>query len=418
MGKIFIKIKSLIPSNILKKILPVYHFSLSFLGALIYRFPSRKIKVIAVTGTKGKTTTIEIINKILENAGRETSITSTLRFKIGSETQKNLYKMTMPGRFFLQKFLRNSVKNNCEYAIVEMTSEGARQFRHRFIDLNGLVFTNLKPEHIESHGSFENYLKAKLKITKALENSNKENRFIVSNVDDEYGEMFLNIDIPSKMPYSLEDIEVLKCEEVGSVFVYKNEKFEINIGGKFNIYNSLASIKVAEQECVNFSIIKKSLNEIKNIRGRVERIKTDKDFDVIVDYAHTPDSLEKLYEAFEGKHKICVLGNTGGGRDKWKRTTMAEIAEEKCDEIFLTNEDPYDEDPMSIVNEMKKAMKNKTPNIIIDRREAIREAMKHAKENSVVIISGKGTDPYIMKAGGEKEKWDDASVVREELKLI
>ncbi len=418
MKKFLRKIKTFVYKTPLSKALPIYHFFLSLLGALINGFPSRKIKVIGVTGTKGKTTTAEIINKILEEAGYKTALIDTFQFKISRETQKNLLKMTMPGRFFLQNFLKKAKNKNCDYAVVEITSEGVKQFRHRFINLNSLVFTNISPEHIESHGSFQNYLKAKLKIAKVLQKSKKQNKTIVSNQDSKYGENFLDTEVENKIGYSLREVEILNCSDKKSRFVYRDKEFELNIGGEFNIRNALASIKIAEVEKIDLSVIQNAFSKLKNIRGRMEHIETGKNFDVVIDYAHTPDSLNELYNAFKRKQKICVLGNAGGGRDKWKRSEMAQIAEKMCDKIFLTNEDPYDEDPMDIIKQMEKAIKNKKPEVIIDRKKAIRSAIKQAKENSVVIISGKGTDPYIMKADGEKEEWDDASVAQKELKKL
>src|SRR3989344_2789260 len=182
--------KPLIPPSLFRALQPPYHYTLAFLGSVFYRFPSRRIAVIGVTGTKGKSTVTELINAILEEAGYTTAIASTIRFKIGTHTEPNLFKMTMPGRFFSQRFLRKAVSSKCRYAIIEMTSEGVAQFRHTHIDLDGLVFTNLAPEHIESHGSFENYLAAKLKLARALEKSHKDRKLIIANVDDPQGNTF------------------------------------------------------------------------------------------------------------------------------------------------------------------------------------------------------------------------------------
>ena len=156
--------KKLIPRKLFRSVQPAYHFLLALLAAIVYRFPSRNIKIVIITGTKGKTSTTEIVNAILEEAGYRTASASTLRFKIDNEEERNLYKMTVPGRFFVQRFLHRAVKKQCDWAVLEMTSEGARQFRHRFISFNALIFTNLSPEHIESHGSFENYIDAKVSI--------------------------------------------------------------------------------------------------------------------------------------------------------------------------------------------------------------------------------------------------------------
>lgn len=199
MKRVFYYVKKLTPAPLL----PLYHYLLAFLGAVIYRLPSRKMSVIGVTGTKGKTTVAELISAILEEAGFKTALSNTLRFKIGGVSERNLRKMTMPGRFFIQKFLRDALEGGCDYAVLEMTSEGAKQFRHAFIDLDVLVFTNLAPEHIESHGSYEKYAAAKFKLAKALERSLKRPRVIVANSDDKEGARFLSVNAEKKCPFSL-----------------------------------------------------------------------------------------------------------------------------------------------------------------------------------------------------------------------
>jgi UDP-N-acetylmuramoyl-L-alanyl-D-glutamate--2,6-diaminopimelate ligase len=201
MNTILYWIKRCIPSSVLSKIRPPYHFALAYLGSRIYKHPSKYITVIAVTGTKGKSTVTELITAILEADGKKVASLSTIQFKIGDDVRKNLFKMTLPGRFFLQKFLREAVDAKCTHAVVEMTSEGARQFRHRFVELDALVFTNLSPEHIESHGSFEKYKEAKLEIAKQLSVSAKQPRYIVANTDDEHGRDFLKFNVEEKLPY-------------------------------------------------------------------------------------------------------------------------------------------------------------------------------------------------------------------------
>jgi UDP-N-acetylmuramoyl-L-alanyl-D-glutamate--2,6-diaminopimelate ligase len=418
MNKILRIIKKILPKSLLRGLLPIYHYSLSLLGAIIYRFPGNKIKVVAITGTKGKTSTVEFVNAILEKAGKKTALAGTLRFKITENSKPNLYKMTMPGRFFMQKFLRDAVKAGCEYAVIEISSEAVKQYRNKFIDLNALIFTNLAPEHIESHGSYEKYVNAKLSIAKSLEKSRKINKVIISNIDDIEGKKFLDINIDNKIGYSLSEVKDIFLSENETKFTYKNIKFETKILGKFNIYNILGTIKYAESEKIDLEIVKKALSEMGEIKGRAQKIECGQDFKVIVDYAHTPDSLKAIYETFQNSKKIAVFGGCGGGRDKWKRKEMAEIADKYCDEIILTDEDPYEDDPMEIISDLAKYFKIKKPEIILDRREAIKSAIKKAKTGDVVIITGKGTDPYIMRAGGVKEKWSDAEVAREELKKL
>lgn len=425
MDEILRKIKKLIPRKVFSFFQPVYHYKLALLGALIYGFPSKEIKVVVVTGTKGKSSTTEFINAMLESAGKKTALLGTIRFKIAEKTWPNKFKMTTPGRFFVQKFLRDAVTAGCEYAILEMSSEAAKQYRHKFIAIDALVFTNISPEHIESHGSFEKYLKAKLSLAKALEKSKKRGRIIVANIDDPESEKFLAINVPVKVEFKLEDAKPFELTDSGSTFTLFGQQIHTVLPGKFNIYNILAAANYTYTQGVNLEQIKIAVEHLEEIKGRVQKIQAGQKFTVVVDYAHTADSLKNLYEAFPDNQKICVLGNTGGGRDTWKRPEMAKVADAYCDEIILTDEDPYDDNPEQIIEDMHVAIKNKPVSVIMDRREAIRTALEHAQtleKNTggkvAVLISGKGTDPYIMRKNGTKEPWSDADVAREELNKI
>jgi UDP-N-acetylmuramoyl-L-alanyl-D-glutamate--2,6-diaminopimelate ligase len=408
--------------RLLKKLIPApllnaYHLSFAVLGNIIYRFPSRKLFVIAVTGTKGKSTTVELLRSILIEAGYNTAAASTIRFSIGAQSEPNVFKMTMPGRMFLQKFLRQAVDAGCTHAIVEMTSEGARQFRHKGIELNALVFTNLQPEHIESHGSFEKYAEAKLSLAKHLAESSKRPRYIVANADDKWGQKFLDVEVEVKEPFSLRDAEPYNTDDSSVWFVWKRgELFTVPLPGVFNLRNILAALTLASAMGVPMAAIKRALEHQAPIAGRAERVPGPQPYIVVVDYAHTPDSLRALYETYHKDHRIIgVLGSTGGGRDTWKRPEMGKIADEYCDVAILTNEDPYDEDPQKIVAEIAKGFTRKKPHIMLNRHAAIREAFREAKQNDAVLITGKGTDPYIMGPRGTREAWSDRKVAQEEL---
>jgi UDP-N-acetylmuramoyl-L-alanyl-D-glutamate--2,6-diaminopimelate ligase len=428
-------IRSIVPAPQLRFLLRIYHFKLALIGALIYGFPSQKLFVVAVTGTKGKTSTIEFVNAILEHAGVKTAIASTLHFKIGERDERNLFKMTMPGRFFLQKFLRNAVRAGCTHAIIEMTSEGAAQYRHKFIYLDALIFTNLTPEHIESHGSYENYVAAKLFIARALSRSPKQNKFLLANTDSKEADKFLATPNVTAIPFSINDARDITEGSEGISFVWEGEKITSHFPGTFNTYNMVGAATFAHR-VLNIAprVAAQALSTFPGIRGRMERVAivTEQNevfppFLVVVDYAHTEDSLRKAYEALPHNPKVCVLGGTGGGRDKWKRPLMGGVAVEYCKHIILTNEDPYDEDPAEIVNDIKRgidtANKDRAKNgnktvpceIIMDRRRAIAVACAQAHEGDAVIITGKGTDPFIMGPAGTKIPWDDAQVAREEL---
>jgi len=383
------QIKKFIP----KFVLSIYHYKLALLGAFLYGFPGedKNIKIIGVTGTSGKSTTVNFIIKILEDAGEKVASISSIIFKIGEKEWENKYKMTMPGRFVIQKFLRQAKKAECNYVVLEVTSEGIKQFRHKFINFDTVVFTNLSKEHLESHGGFKNYRNAKLKLFKENRNTH------VINIDDESAKYFLDTSANKKITFSAKDARA--------------EQIKLNLIGKFNIMNALAAVCVAENYGVGFEASKKALEKIKAISGRMEIIAKEP-FMVVVDYAHTPKQLESVYKSFDSKPLICVLGSCGGGRDKWKRPVLGEIALKYCKEIIVTDEDPYDEDPMAIIEEVAEGAGGKASKIL-DRKEAIKEAISTAKPEDVVIITGKGSEPWMCIKNGKKIPWDDRQIARD-----
>ncbi|MBU0546599.1 MAG: UDP-N-acetylmuramoyl-L-alanyl-D-glutamate--2,6-diaminopimelate ligase [Patescibacteria group bacterium] len=393
----------------LRKIIPTYlrdayHLLPSFLGAVYYRFPSNKIKVIAVTGTNGKSSVINLVKYVLEEAGFKVAASSSIFFQIGDQQKPNTLRMTMPGGFYLQGFLRKAVNNKCDYAVLEITSEGIKQYRHKFITFEAAVFTNLTPEHIEAHGSFEKYREAKGKLFEATKNIH------IINIDDENAEYFLKFPAKKKYTYGLNRGDINT----------KNTQFKLKLLGEFNIYNALAAICVGLSQSVSLEICQRALEKIEGIPGRMELVISEP-FKVVVDYAFTPNALDQAYKAIRNSlnpsKMICVLGSCGGGRDKWKRPILGELATKYCDEIIITNEDPYDENPKEIIDQVavgtgEKALK------ILDRREAIRLALKLAKENDAVIITGKGCELSICLPDGKKILWDDRQVIREEFNKI
>ncbi|MFH1714222.1 MAG: UDP-N-acetylmuramoyl-L-alanyl-D-glutamate--2,6-diaminopimelate ligase [Candidatus Nealsonbacteria bacterium] len=396
--------KNLIKKFIPKFLLSWYHLTLAFLGALLYGFPSRKIKVMGVTGTNGKTTVVSLTTVILEEAGFKVASLSSVKFKIKDREKENNLKMTMPGRFKIQKFLREAVNEGCQYAVLEVSSEGIKQHRHRFIDFEAVLITNLAPEHIESHGSFGNYKKAKGRLFQATR------KIHIVNIDDDNADYFLQFSANKKYTFGWEKGDVNT----------KNTEFKLSLIGKFNIYNALAAICVGLSQGISQEVCQKALEKAKGVPGRMEKV-ISSPFKVIVDYAVTPDALEKLYstikDLFVPSKLIAVLGACGGGRDKWKRPILGEIAARYCDEIIITNEDPYDEDPMEIINQVAKGVGVKARKTK-DRREAIKEALSLAKENDVVVITGKGSEPWIIEANSKKVPWDEKKVVQEEYNKI
>lgn len=419
--------------RLIKKLIPVfllnyYHLALVFLGALLYGFPgkNRKVKIIGVTGTSGKSTTVDLISKILEEAGNKVASLSTVRFKINREKWENKLKMTMPGRMKIQKFLRQALKRKCDFIVIEVSSEGIRQNRHRLIDFDCAVFTNLSPEHIESHGSFEKYRNEKLKFFKGVKN------FHIVNSDDKNAQYFLNTEAKKRIVfgfknnYSAGNFKRIIAENIiikpdGSNFIIDGISFSLNLLGKFNIYNALAAISVASAYGINLEICAKSLKSAKGIAGRME-IVFKNPFKIIVDYAHTPDQLENVYKTIPNP-LICVLGSCGGGRDKWKRPVLGKIADKYCRKIITTNEDPYDEDPGQILSEIKSGISNsKIQNNdfleILDRKNAIKEAIKLARPGDTVIITGKGSEPWMCVKNNKKIPWSDTEIVQKTMKEL
>ena len=404
--------KEIIKKFVPKFMLEAYHFCWALLGVVIFGLPGmgKQTKIIGVTGTSGKSTTVDFITKILEENGEKVASVSSIRFKVAEKEWENKYKMTMPGRFVIQKFLKQAKNAGCKYVVLEVTSEGIRQFRHKFINFDTAVFTNLTPEHIESHGSFENYRNEKLKLFKATKNIH------IINTDDNNSKYFFDIPAKQKMGFSIKDVKNIESKS-GIGFEFKNQKFNLNLPGEFNIYNALAAICVAKTYGTDLEVCAKAIEKAKGISGRME-IVAEKPIKVMVDYAHTPDQLEAVYKTLNPKpyalnpNLICVLGSCGGGRDKWKRPILGEIAKKYCKEIIITNEDPYDENPMEIINQVAEKA---GPDVkkILDRKEAIGTAIRLAKPGEVVIITGKGSEPWMCVENGRKIPWDDRQIARE-----
>jgi UDP-N-acetylmuramoyl-L-alanyl-D-glutamate--2,6-diaminopimelate ligase len=458
MEKILQIIKKLIPKKIFKALQPVYHFIFSYLAALAYGFPSEKLIIIGITGTTGKTTSVYLIAKTLEQAGIKTGFTSTAMFNDGKNEWSNDKKMTMLGRFFTQKLLRNMLRNKCRVAIVETTSEGIRQFRHRFINYDIAIFTGLYEEHIDSHGSFENYKKAKGKLFKHLSKGktkyinddrqvlkpesglkkidlNRVKKTIIVNGDDLHTDYFLENIAESKIVYTKnnykkidKDIQLLEYSLLGGnqhgiEFMTMNMKIKMKMLGVFNAGNAMNAIAVGLALGLDGKTMKAGLEKIIGVAGRLEKIDAGQKFIAIVDYAFEPKALSKLYETLDlipHKNIVHVLGSTGGGRDISRRPRLGQIAGENAKYVVVTNEDPYDDDPEIIIDQVALGAENAGKKLnydlfkILDREEAIKKAVNLTKEKDILILTGKGNEQAICIANGKKIPWDD----REKLRYI
>lgn len=431
-----------IPGFVFNSLQPAYHYLLALGGAIIYGFPSKKMKVIGVTGTKGKTTTCYLIAQILNSCGFKTGMITTALLKIGKREWANDSKQTMPGRFQLQKLLAQMRKEGCRYAVIETSSEGILQYRHRFVDYDMAVFTNLSPEHIERHGGFENYRKAKIKLFEKI--AEKEGGVGIYNLDDENAGYFLEPKISERHSYTLKlrkpiagiqnlhKLSGIKTTRRGASFLFGGEsadrRIETPLIGEFNVYNVAAAICAALSQNIPFEKIKTALAGAKPPPGRFEIVDKGQNFKIIIDYAHEPASLEAAYNAIiKSKIKnqksklICLLGAQGGGRDKWKRSAMGKIAAQYCDKIILTNEDPYDEPPENIIDDIISGVSQarisnfEIRNLykIIDRHEAIKKSFSLAKKGDVVILTGKGGESWMCVEKGKKIPWNERKIVEE-----
>ncbi len=411
--------------------------------------------MIGVTGTNGKSTVVSLLHEIFLHAGASVGSVSSLRFKINKNERKNEMKMTMPGRGILQGFLAECVASGCRYVVLEVTSEGIRQFRHKYIDFDVAILTNLTPEHVESHGGFDAYRAMKKKLFLATACSSRKTLFgaevkksLILNLDDpEHTHFFCN-DADQIIGYTADartekrvskifSAENIALREGGTSFSINNIEFYSMLRGNFNVSNLLAVIATTDACGIPLVVVRNALASLKGVAGRLEEINEGQNFKVFVDYAHTPDALQKVYETLSSYSDglVCVLGATGGGRDTWKRPEFGRIASQFCREIILTNEDPYDDDPNEILSEIESGISplkakafsaEKLPAFsreipiskILDRREAIKHAFIIARPGDTVIITGKGAEPWIMGPHGTKIPWDDRSVAREELRAF
>lgn len=426
-------------------LLPWYHRTLAVLAALIYRYPSRDIVVIGVTGTKGKSSTSFILAQLLERAGYEVGLTGTAVFKVGRHEELNTLKMTMPGRFFLQKMLRSMVRACCDIAIIETTSIGMKQFRHQGIIYDVAVFTNLYPEHIDEHGSFEAYRSAKEKLFEVVARRRGEKflrdrkvpRTFIANCDSEQAGVFISHDADKKVGVHVDGHSVHASSLVhtmhtvvhpqsspdGIAFELGGVRFDSPLLGEVNIYNVALALTVAHEVAgIPYADMVESVREVGVIPGRLEWFTGERGVRVVVDYAHEVQSLTALFEVVKmrsPRRVIHVFGATGGGRDSAKRPAMGALSDLYADYIILTNDDPYDDDPRKLAEDILAGIEHaQKVTIELDRERAIAHALELAQEGDIVVISGKGAEQKMCLAQGKTIPWDDRALVKKHLASI
>jgi UDP-N-acetylmuramoyl-L-alanyl-D-glutamate--2,6-diaminopimelate ligase len=431
--------KKLIPQSIKN----IYHFFQAVFANFCFGFPSRKMIIVGVTGTNGKTTTCQMISKILEENGAKVAMVSTINFKIGGKEQINKSKFTTLSSWDLQKFLKKAAAEKCEYAVLEISSHSLDQYRVWGVNFDVAVLTNITREHLDYHKTMEGYSSVKERLFAAV--AQKIGGASVINLNSQFVENFLKHEANRNFGYFLDtqnpkclpgkELEVVVAINIqanmdGSRFSVLDQQFEIFLPGKFNIENALAAICVGLSQRIELSKISSGLKKLKSVPGRMEKIENDRGIEIIVDYAVTPDSLEKLYKMIwetrkserEKEKKIIAVFGACGERDQGKRPIMGEIVAYYTDYCFVTNEDPYFENPQKIIDEVFEGTKkykeeNKNSFRVLDRKEAIGKALQVAKPGDIVVVTGKGAEET-MAVGRKKIPWNDPKTIREALQEL
>lgn len=388
-----------------------------------YGNPARDLRVIAVTGTNGKTTTVNYINEILKEAGLKTAMFSTALIEVAGERKLNDLNVTVATTSQMQRFFRDAKRAKVDYVVLEITSHALHQHKLATVPIEVAVMTNLTQDHLDYHKTMEDYAGAKAMLFQ------NEPRFIVLNRDDSWFDYFNQFAAGSqKITYGTDQaaearIDHVKLYRKGSearVIIDHQTKLELAtaLPGKFNVYNMTAAAAVAYILGVKRSDIVEGIANLEGVPGRFERVVEDKDYDVIVDYAHTPDALEKLLESVKvtTKNRTILVFGACGDRDKTKRPIMGEIAARLADRIILTDEESYNEDPdqirRMIYEGIEEAGGTAKTNEIPDRRDAIKKALDIATKGDTILITGMGHEVFRI-VNGERIPWNDGDVVRE-----
>ncbi len=433
-------IKKIIPQALLKFIRPYYHGVLALAASFYFGWPSQKMMVIGLTGTVGKSTTAGMLAHILNWAGLKTGYITTVNFFDGEKDYINKHGLSMPGGWLLQKHLAQMVSNGCRYAVVECTSEGLAQNRHLGINFDVALFTNLSEAHLQSHGSFGNYRAAKNKLFTLLGDSKRKvffpKKMIGVNFDDAMSGYFLSSPADKKFGTSFTGIkvpdapEIFYCNFTGSQnaleFKIRDVLFSLNIPGEFNTKNAALAAACANMLGVELAVTAEALRVFKGVPGRMQEVENNLGIRIFVDYGCEPASFTAALKATSNlphKRLIHVFGSTGGHRDASKRFIFGRSSAQFADYIIVTNDDVYDSNPDAIAGDIEKGIKDfklkKTEyKIVLDRCVAIHRALEISQTGDLILITGKGSEQFLVLPGNKRIEWDEVSVVKEELSNI
>lgn len=418
-------LKKLLPMWMVRPFLPGYHMLRAILANIQNGFPARGMKVIGITGTNGKTTSAHFIAEVLEAAGYKVGLSTTTTYKIGKTAHDNEINMTVANPFAVQKLLKKMKAAKIDWLVLEVTAHSLSQNRLWGIPFHTAVFTNLSQDHLDYYQTMDNYAQAKAKLFKKA----KENA--VLNHDDEWFNYFGQIATQHRYTYgvnSASDVRLLKANlrPSGSEVVFKymdkdDVSAKLKLAGKFNVYNALAAATVGAVLEISPSIVKKGLESLREVPGRMERISAGQKFSVIVDYAHSPDAMKNLFETLRPltRGKLITVFGATGDRDKIKRPIMGTLAAKQTDVAIITDDEPYSEEPAAIRKEVLDAAKMANASCelmeIGDRRAAISKAFEIAKATDTVAILGMGHEKFRI-VGNRKQPWDERKITYELLK--
>lgn len=435
----------------MKKLIPqaiknIYHLICSIGTVIWFGFPARKIKVVGITGTNGKTTTTQMTARILEEAGYKVAVSSTINFKIGDKEWVNKSKFTTRDTWQTQRFIQQAVSAGCDYLVLEVASHALHQHRLWGIKFDVVAITNVTREHLDYHKTILRYRKVKAKLFRMLKPAGSA----VVNLEMDKPEEFIKASAGKKIygykikeggsEFKQDELTVIQAEKLrmnlnSSEFTFNGVNFKLQLIGGFNVENALAAVSVGLSQGVDLQVASLALAKIKKIPGRMDYVANDRGLKIIIDYALTPDSMEKLgkliSEMIPGRaviqnkeqkvaNQIIWVFGSCGERDRGKRPIMGEIVSRYADYVIVTNEDPYGEDPWQIIDEVYSGIKNlpegKKSWRIMDRREAIKKALNLANKGDIILITGKGAEETMAVSATKRIKWNDRMVIVDLLK--
>ena len=397
------------------------HFARAVVAGLKYKFPARRLKVIGVTGTNGKTTTCFMIWKMLNEAGKKAGLMTTVswggvpsRSGYALKMRSEMNHMTTVDSRTLNKRIDLIRRAGAEYLVLEVTSHAMEQFRTLGVPVEVAVFTNLTHEHLDYHKTMENYRRAKCKLFRKA-------KFGVINADDKNAKAFMKVS-KKYITYGIKNGKVrarkVKLSPEGVEYSCGDIKVKTQIPGEFNVYNSLAAVAVGQRLELSDEEIERGIASLESVEGRMTKVSEGQEFTVIVDYAHTPDALEKVFKAIgEVSGRIITVHGGAGRRDETTRAERGEILAKNSDIVIITEDDSRDEDPEKIaaqfVEGAERAGKTRGKDlaVVIDREEAIAMAVKVARKGDVVLLLGKGHEKTILRKDGARE-FEDVKVAR------